>query len=70
MFERQRGTVKRFGARGFGFIQPETAGPDVYFCWRDSYDFLMGGDRVTYEINAFSDPKRPQACEVRLRRAG
>jgi cold shock CspA family protein len=66
MFERQTGTVKRFGARHFGFIQPEGGGPDVFFRSKDSYDFLMGGDRVSFEINAFSDPRRPRAVDVRL----
>jgi len=63
--QRQRGVVKRWGARAFGFIVPDNGGPDVFLTHKDSYDFLMGGDRVSYEVNLFSDPKRPRAVDVR-----
>ena len=62
------GTVKKVVAdRGFGFITAEDA--KDYFFHRNSldasldFDRLVGGERVTFEIE--SSPKGPRAERVR-----
>jgi CspA family cold shock protein len=64
------GTVSWYdGDKGFGFITPESGGPDVFVHVRELADGLteLGeGDRVTYDV-VVSD-KGPQAREVRLAR--
>ena len=63
------GTIKKVVAdRGFGFISAEDA--KEYFFHRDaldsslSFDRLVGGERVTFEIE--SSPKGPRASQVHL----
>ncbi len=56
--------------KGFGFITPESGGPDVFVHVRelaDGLDDLDEGDRVTYDV-VVSD-KGPQARDVRLARS-
>ena len=62
------GTIKKIVAeRGFGFIGTEDA--KEYFFHRNSldpsldFDRLVGGERVTFEIEA--SPKGPRAERVR-----
>ena len=62
------GTVKKIVAdRGFGFITADDA--KEYFFHRNSldssldFDRLVGGERVTFEIEA--SPKGPRAERVR-----
>jgi len=61
------GTIKKVVAdRGFGFIAAEDA--KEYFFHRDgldsslNFDRLMGGEKVTFEIEA--SPKGPRATRV------
>ncbi len=51
----QTGTVKWFNAaKGFGFIQPETGGPDAFVhisaVERAGLDSLREGERIQYEL--------------------
>jgi CspA family cold shock protein len=62
------GTIKKVVSdRGFGFIAAEDA--KEYFFHRDGldssidFDRLVGGERVTFEIEA--SPKGPRATQVR-----
>ena len=63
------GTIKKVVAdRGFGFIQAEDG--KEYFFHRSgvdgltSFDNLVGGERVTFEIEP--SPKGPRAARVRV----
>jgi CspA family cold shock protein len=62
------GTVSWYDAdKGFGFITPESGGPDVFVHVRELTDGLreLGeGDRVTYDVVV--SEKGPQARDVRL----
>lgn len=62
------GTVSWYdGGKGFGFITPESGGPDVFVHVRELADGLpeLGeGDRVTYDVVV--SEKGPQARDVRL----
>ena len=53
----QTGTVKWFNAqKGFGFIQPDSGGPDAFVhisaVERAGMDALREGERVQYELMA------------------
>ncbi|QDO87034.1 cold-shock protein [Ornithinimicrobium ciconiae] len=65
------GTVTWYdGDKGFGFITPESGGPDVFVHIRalpDGHSELREGDRVTYDIVV--SEKGPQARDVRLVRS-
>ena len=65
------GTVSWYdGDKGFGFITPESGGPDVFVHVRalaDALPELGEGDRVTYDIVV--SEKGPQARDVRLARS-
>ena len=63
----QNGTVKWFNAqKGFGFIQPESGGPDVFVHYSaiagDGYKSLQEGDEIVFEIA--EGAKGPQAANV------
>jgi CspA family cold shock protein len=56
------GTVARLVRdRGFGFIQPDGGGDDVFFhssaVQEPSFDELNEGERVEYEVE--QDPRQP-----------
>jgi cold shock protein len=62
------GTVKWFNAdKGFGFIQPETGGEDLFVHFSaiqmDGYKSLDEGQRVEFEVT--EGQKGPQASDVR-----
>ena len=65
------GTVSWYdGDKGFGFITPESGGPDVFVHVRElagGLTELGEGDRVTYDIVV--SEKGPQARDVRLARS-
>ncbi|WP_330473201.1 cold-shock protein [Terrabacter sp. C0L_2] len=65
------GTVSWYDAdKGFGFITPESGGPDVFVHVRELADGLpelIEGDRVTYDVVV--SEKGPQARDVRLARS-
>ena len=65
------GTVSWYDAdKGFGFIAPESGGPDVFVHVRalsDGLPELFEGDRVTFDIVV--SEKGPQARDVRLARS-
>ncbi|GAB2984927.1 cold-shock protein [Streptomyces pseudoechinosporeus] len=61
------GTVKWFNAdKGFGFIQPDNDGPDVFVHYSAiqgaGFKELREGDRVEYEVT--QGRKGPQAEQV------
>jgi cold shock protein len=63
----QQGTVKWFNnAKGYGFIQPETGGEDVFVhhtaIVSEGFRTLNQGERVSYEI--VQGPKGLQARNV------
>ncbi len=65
------GTVSWYDAdKGFGFITPDSGGPDVFAHVRELADGLpelVEGDRVTYDVVV--SEKGPQARDVRLARS-
>lgn len=61
------GTVKWFNAdKGFGFIQPDGGGPDVFVHFSaiqgEGFKELLEGDKIEYEVT--QGPKGPQAGQV------
>ena len=64
------GTVKWFNnTKGYGFIQPEAGGPDVFVhisaVERAGLSTLNEGQKVSYEIQ--NDPKRGKSSAVNLK---
>ena len=64
------GTVKWFNStKGYGFIQPESGGPDVFVhisaVERAGMGTLNDGQKVSYEI--FNDPKRSKSSAENLK---
>jgi cold shock protein len=62
------GTVKWFnGEKGFGFITPDTSGPDVFVHFSaiagNGYRNLDEGQKVEFEVT--QGPKGLQATDVR-----
>jgi len=65
------GTVKWFNAqKGFGFIQPEGGGPDVFVhisaVERSGIGMLQEGQKISYEEQR--DPKRGKSSAENLKR--
>ncbi len=62
------GTIKRITDRGFGFIQTQDGGEDMFFhmssCNGVEFDNLTEGQRVSFEVG--QGPKGPRAENVRL----
>jgi CspA family cold shock protein len=63
------GTVKWFnGAKGFGFIQPDEGGPDVFVhisaVERAGLRSLNEGQKITYELE--KDPRSGKAAAGQL----
>jgi CspA family cold shock protein len=63
-----QGTVKWFSdAKGFGFVQQDSAGPDVFVhhssIQMDGFRSLAEGDRVEFDVK--EGPKGLQASNVR-----
>ena len=68
---RQTGVVKWFNRiKGFGFIQPDDGGKDVFVHYTaidgDGYKNLYEGDRVDFELVDVG--RGPQAQRVRSKR--
>ncbi len=66
------GTVKWFNAqKGFGFIQPEEGGADVFVhisaVEKSGMRTLNEGQKVSYEIQ--NDPKKGKAAAVNIQAA-
>ncbi len=65
------GTVKWFNAqKGFGFIQPEGGGPDVFVhisaVERSGIGMLQEGQKISYEEQR--DPKRGKSSAENLKK--
>ncbi len=63
------GTVKFFNAeRGYGFIKPDNAGPDVFVnitaVERAGLKTLAEGQRVTFEVEPDKKGKGPKAVNL------
>ena len=66
---KEQGTVKWFSAaKGFGFIQPDNGGGDLFVHFteiqQEGYRTLNEGDRVEYVV--VDGKKGPQASQVEL----
>ena len=68
---RENGTVKFFNhSRGFGFIQPDGAGKDLFLhasaLERSGIPAVNEGDKVSFEIEDDSRGRGKQATNVQL----
>ena len=68
----QTGKVKWFNAKkGFGFIEPETGGADVFVhisaVEKAGMNNLFEGQRISYEVQM--DPKKGKANAINLKEA-
>jgi CspA family cold shock protein len=67
----QQGTIKFFNPdRGFGFVQPDDGGADVFVHVRTlqlaGLYALVEGDRIEFEIGpSRNKPGRTEACDVK-----
>ena len=71
MSERYVGTVKWFNAtKGYGFIQPDQGGPDVFVhisaVERSGMNGLNDGDTVSFDLE--NDPRKGKTSAVNLKR--
>ena len=69
-WSRERGTVKWFnGQKGFGFIQPDDGGNDVFVhisaVERAGFSNLAEGQKISYEVKV--DPRRGKSSAENLR---
>ncbi len=67
----QQGTVKFFNSnKGFGFITPDTGGPDIFLhitaVERAGLATLNEGQRVSYETEPDKKGKGPKAVDLHL----
>jgi CspA family cold shock protein len=65
------GTVKWFNAtKGYGFIQPDQGGPDVFVhisaVERSGMNGLNDGDTVSFDLE--NDPRKGKTSAVNLKR--
>ncbi|EWY36577.1 cold-shock protein [Skermanella stibiiresistens SB22] len=65
------GTVKWFNAtKGYGFIQPDQGGPDVFVhisaVERSGMSGLNDGDNVSFDLE--NDPRKGKTSAVNLKR--
>jgi len=65
------GTVKWFNAtKGYGFIQPDQGGPDVFVhisaVERSGMNSLNDGDTVSFDLE--NDPRKGKTSAVNLKR--
>jgi cold shock protein len=65
------GTVKWFNAtKGYGFIQPDQGGPDVFVhisaVERSGMNSLNDGDAVSFDLE--NDPRKGKTSAVNLKR--
>ena len=64
-----RGTVKWFsGSKGFGFISPESGGPDLFLHQSEVEDYAFHGipDDQAVEFEIGEGDKGPRAVSVRV----
>jgi CspA family cold shock protein len=65
-FHFMKGTIKRVNDKGFGFIAPESGGPDVFFhataCPNGDFKQMAEGNTVSFEMG--EGPKGPNATNV------
>ena len=66
-----KGTVKFFnGQKGFGFIQPDGGGPDVFVhvtaLERAGIQSLSEGQKVTYSTEVDRRSGKPAVSEIRI----
>jgi CspA family cold shock protein len=63
----QRGTVKVFMIdRGYGFIQPDDGGEDIFVHLTGCVEAIGQGDKVTFELRDDGRGRGPKAVNVRL----
>ena len=72
MANRTKGTVKWFNSqKGFGFIQPENGGDDVFVhisaVEKAGLPGLNEGQKISFEIQ--NDPKKGKSSAVNLQQA-
>lgn len=72
MQDQQTGTVKWFNSqKGFGFIQPENGGDDVFVhisaVERAGLDSLNEGQKISYDLQ--HDPKKGKDSAANLKKA-
>lgn len=68
----QTGTVKWFNTqKGFGFIQPENGGADVFVhisaVQKSGLNSLNEGQKVSFDLQ--DDPKKGKPCAINLKEA-
>ncbi len=65
LYVMSNGTVKFFNnSKGFGFIQPDEGGKDVFVHQNGLIDEITEGDKVSYDVE--EGPKGLNASNVKL----